>query len=556
MQSWRNRYRNTLQFRPPSTFNIPNNAPPSPPSDSARDPAPVPSSSRQRKEAKPAVTAPKSTSKTTEGGGPKKKESGGDKAEETEISDYTLEQLAKMFNTKEWEELYAFVDIIEAMSGTDDFNDAWEQWADSQANQTAEQWRQYYHKVVRPQWERDPDWKRKQIKKRVERRHEESDSSESQSESQQPPQDKKPSPGETTKISPEEKNLSSSTARYESPKHISELRQSVLKRARGNRILEEDEEPVKPSHPPKRQKSSSSAAVTEAEQNELDDTMQPPLRISSSEHSILVSQSVATQEQTRQDLDETLVNDETMIDDDDEELEKENDNLDLDDLLDSDHVSQHEEDDEPSDDDFPQSSPTPRAAQRRSNFDTQAILSSPSQNIGIGVLPDLTPAQQRRSSSFVPHEDSDASTTQSLQEFRHLTGEAASHHYSRPSPAPSSSSSSSSSSHTSGDPDLPLEAEEIDAYFDEKMAEGFLTGSIVKALKRTRFRPSLADAVLDAWKEGEPLPYQRGIWSVEDDDDVENGDTSTLKELEKKHTLDGWGGITERMIFLEQYRNR
>jgi hypothetical protein len=165
MQSWRNRYRNTLQFRPPSTFNIPDNAPPSPPSDSARDPAPVPSSSRQRKEAKPADTAPKSTSKTTEGGGPKKKESGGDKAEETEISDYTLEQLAKMFNTKEWEELYAFVDIIEAMSGTDDFNDAWEQWADSQANQTAEQWRQYYHKVVRPQWERDPDWKRKQIKK-------------------------------------------------------------------------------------------------------------------------------------------------------------------------------------------------------------------------------------------------------------------------------------------------------------------------------------------------------------------------------------------------------
>jgi hypothetical protein len=281
MQSWRNRYRNTLQFRPPSTFNIPDNAPPSPPSDSARDPAPVPSSSRQRKEAKPAVTAPKSTSKTTEGGKPKKKESGGDKVEETEISDYTLEQLAKMFNTKEWEELYAFVDIIEAMSGTDDFNDAWEQWADSQANQTAEQWRQYYNKVVRPQWERDPDWKRKQIKKRVERRHEE----------------KKPSPGETTKISPEEKNLSSSTARYESPKHICELRQSVLKRARGNRTLEEDEEPVKPSHPPKRQKSSSSAAVTEAEQNELDDTLQRPLHISSSEHSTLVSQAVATPEQ-------------------------------------------------------------------------------------------------------------------------------------------------------------------------------------------------------------------------------------------------------------------
>ena len=49
---------------------------------------------------------------------------------------------------------------------------------------------------------------------------------------------------------------------------------------------------------------------------------------------------------------------------------------------------------------------------------------------------------------------------------------------------------------------------------------------------------------------------ERGIWSKEDDDAVEGGDGYQLALLEKKHTLDGWGGIVERLKFLDTYRSR
>ena len=77
----------------------------------------------------------------------------------------------------------------------------------------------------------------------------------------------------------------------------------------------------------------------------------------------------------------------------------------------------------------------------------------------------------------------------------------------------------------------------------------------MKALHRTRLRPELAVKVLDAWREGVALPDERGIWSVEEDAAVESGDGFDLAKLEKKHTMDGWGGITERMLFLEANRN-
>jgi hypothetical protein len=43
---------------------------------------------------------------------------------------------------------------------------------------------------------------------------------------------------------------------------------------------------------------------------------------------------------------------------------------------------------------------------------------------------------------------------------------------------------------------------------------------------------------------------------LEDDDAVESGDGVALAKLERKHTLDGWGGITERLVFLKGYRSR
>lgn len=69
-------------------------------------------------------------------------------------------------------------------------------------------------------------------------------------------------------------------------------------------------------------------------------------------------------------------------------------------------------------------------------------------------------------------------------------------------------------------------------------------------------RPELAIEVLDNWKEGKGVPDKRGVWSQEDDKDVVSGDGVALARLEAKHSCDGWGGITERLRFLEKCRGK
>lgn len=86
-------------------------------------------------------------------------------------SEYTLDELAGMFSSEDWEELYAFVDIIDGVAGNEDEEAAWSAWAENQGKRTAEEWRQYFEKVVRPQWLRDPVWKREQIRKKREKKH-------------------------------------------------------------------------------------------------------------------------------------------------------------------------------------------------------------------------------------------------------------------------------------------------------------------------------------------------------------------------------------------------
>jgi hypothetical protein len=96
----------------------------------------------------------------------------------------------------------------------------------------------------------------------------------------------------------------------------------------------------------------------------------------------------------------------------------------------------------------------------------------------------------------------------------------------------------------------------MDDFFAEQNAEGFSDEHITKALRRTRFRPGLAMTVLEAWRNGRPLPDKRGIWSLDEDELVESGDGAALAMLGRKHTVDGWGGITERMNFLSAWSRR
>lgn len=580
-QSWRDRYLKQLSDRPPSAFNIPDNAPPSPPSDHppAPRPPPVTSSSKQAKKASP-----------------KGNKSG---------HDYTLDQLNATFSSEDWEELYAFVDIIEAVEGEERYDEAWEQWAESQDNQTVEQWRQYFEKVVRPQWLRDPDWKREQIKQRVEAKHEQkSASSQPTSQQQQSVRDKDdvttPMPASiamrppavgvekstenddtpsmatnpaatadvkvaAAKTSSENKLMSSSTVQHESPRYITDMYQNILKRVRGGGAQEEQQDELRSS---KRQKSASPGLDRSAQQNFNAGTQNQPLEIPSSRSSTSASQPEAddeqAQEQIRNEAEQTFDEDRTLVNGDVVESLQDTNSVQSDDFLDIDQLAPpHEDIDRPSDDDLPSNTPTPRAPrQKPSNFDTQAILSSPSQGIGISRLPrpfgytqDLQTQTEPRSSSVAPHPESDASTTQSLHEFRRsLNGENDS---TLPLPrSPSHSPTPSDGSNTSGDPDPPLEADEFSDYYAELNAQGFSDDFISAALRRTRCRPDLAELVLDAWKDGKPLPNRRGVWSLADDGAAESGDGVELMRLEEKHTLDGWGGITERIRFLESYRSR
>jgi len=105
--------------------------------------------------------------------------------------DYSVGELTDIFTTEDWLELYAYVDLIDATKEDGRYNDSWDGWAENQGEQTSEQWRQYYEKVVRPQWLRDPQSKRDEIKKQMEQKHEE-EPSQSQSIREQFPEQEKP----------------------------------------------------------------------------------------------------------------------------------------------------------------------------------------------------------------------------------------------------------------------------------------------------------------------------------------------------------------------------
>jgi hypothetical protein len=379
------------------------------------------------------------------------------------------------------------------------------------------------------------------------------------------------SQAEASKLTSDMKLMSSSTAQYESPRRISSLYQNILKRLRGDELdTEENEEQDQSEQPPpiKRQRSISPASDQQPQNKVIVDTHKQPVEIFSSES----PESQDTEEgqindQIRQDIEQTQRDDEIVLDSDLDDADKEVESVESEDFVDIGRLPRPLEAlEDPSEDDLPSNTPTPRAfRQKATNFDTQAILSSPSQGVGITRLPrpagltqDPYTEPDLRSSSLAPHPESDASTTQSLQEFRRSLNDEDPvqqplHAISRPlslSPTPSKSSDAS------GDPDEPLSASEMDAFFTEQNAQGFSDDFIISALKRTRCRPGLAEVVLEAWGQGHTLPFQRGIWSIQDDEAVESGDGVALAKLERKHTLDGWGGITERLRFLEGYRSR
>lgn len=572
-QSWRDRYLKQLRGRPPSAFNIPDNAPPTPPSETlpGQSAATEPAAAAERRQG---VQKP-----------PRAKTGTAPRAQQRPSTEYSLKQLEATFTSQDWEELYAFVDDIESTSDdAEKYETAWKGWAEMQDNQTPEQWQQYYEKVVRPQWLRDPGSKRNQIKLKVEKRHErelaessqagpaETEPDDPTTQSMEPEVPTKGRRNEMRKPEPDPKQMSSSTVQHESPKYIKALFPNLLKREREEETAETEVDEAQQDRPVKRRKSASPAVEENIEQG-LTGTEHKPEEISSTESQTTTSQSeiLATQinEQFMRDTQQAQDIQDKGSEVDVEEVEDELESIESDDLPKPTglHSPNRPSDDDESD--LPSNTPTPRAS-RQAHIDpeTQTILASTSQGFKLSRLPKPPVFSQgsqhnveHRNSSVAPHPSSDVSTTQSLEDFRRsLNDEETQPSYpslrTLPFPISSSPAPSDTSSAGSCDADMPLAAEEVPEFFNEKMEEGYPQDFIHAALKRTRLRPELAEIVLDAWSRGEPLPNQRGIWSKEDDEAVESGDGVALARLERKHTLDGWGGVTERLIFLEGYRRR
>jgi hypothetical protein len=507
--------------------------------------------------------------------------------------DYTLKQLEATFSAEDWESLYAFVEEIEDCSKEDgEYAKAWAKWAKDRGNQTAEQWRQYYEKVVRPQWLKDPESKRKWIRKKVQKRHDDagSDETQSQNSSQAQEQAESASPTKTVpspkapkhvaaNVLPSDSGLASeSTAQQESPKYLRDGYESALKRIRGEVDgAAESKETWRPAKIARK----INRSPTPVQPEDVVGTQEQPLEISSvanppsPESTPEAAIDTALEEAEDEEVEDEEAEDEEAEDEEAEDEEAEDEEAEDDEDLKSnasstdfvhttplprparipeiedEDVEGEEDDKEDSDEDsFPSNSRTPRTIKYNA-FDTQTIL-SPSQN-----RPQISALPRPRLDSSPPHRsNSDASATQSLQEFSSYLQDdpPMAPAPARPaSPTPSSASSASTIA-SDTDPDPPLAHDELPLFVAQCTDAGFDDAAIRLALRRTRGRPALAETVLEAWREGLPLPVQRGIWSKEEDAVLESGDGRALQALATRHSLDGWGGVTERMNFLRAWR--
>ncbi|KAF2472627.1 uncharacterized protein BDR25DRAFT_333388 [Lindgomyces ingoldianus] len=631
-QSWRDRYIKQLRDRPPSAFNIPENAPPSPPSDQSAGQMP-PDRTSPEKGKKPAQRKTRKHQARKDQPSP----------EQTTLADPSgrnhdpaVDDLEALFSKRDWEDLYANVHLISSVTIAE-YLTAWEGWAGG-TTQTADQWKQYFEKVVLPQWKQDPEWKREKIKNEfIERQARESKEKGEEAEAEAEMSGPSTSQAGSSKAVLEQGEASSEDALIEKflktrkgkavatayqffarerkwvvwedkpgldyvglheilhpwYKALSEedkapyltmeaadrkrfeienkLSPQAMKRIRAleDELDEPPEEHNSSPHPSKRQKQLSSPLTKRGHPKPAQGlgTQIKPLEISSGEGSSS-SQDMENQPQPKDYNTEDIIQAELRTQDITEEDEE---------LYDPDRPTPTTECDDvqmPPDtqalrpvfsDQLPSNTPTPRAPRHKpAAFNTQAILSSPTQGLSFTALPkpqpeSRSPSPSIQASPLTRHVNS-ISASHSLREFRHSinsTSEPHSHAFAPvPCPREPSTAPSEASSAGSGDPDPPLDAVEIDEFFSEQHGEGFTDAEIAAALKHTRCRPLLAMEVLDAWKDDKPLPDRRGVWSKEDDENVEGGDGVALAELERKHTCDGWGGITERLRFLEQARRK
>ncbi|KAF2149331.1 hypothetical protein K461DRAFT_231335 [Myriangium duriaei CBS 260.36] len=156
----------------------------------------------------------------------------------------------------------------------------------------------------------------------------------------------------------------------------------------------------------------------------------------------------------------------------------------------------------------------------RNMTDTQAILDADTQALDFDIpeLPEISDSVSMR-------EESSAALRRQSDYFRHD---------SRPvSPIPS-------------------DGEDVNVYIEAKIQLGFNEDDVIDALEATSMQTKLAEVALDALSNGRGLPKGlSGIWTRQDDEDLESSDSSKIQWLERKH---GSREVTRRLGFLNEMR--
>jgi len=207
-------------------------------------------------------------------------------------------------------------------------------------------------------------------------------------------------------------------------------------------------------------------------------------------------------------------------------------------------------------------SPTPTLRARRhqapTSLDTQAILSVETQPLDLSLPEPEGGFTQSRSLSAAPPSSpplpaESNSTSYSIWEIRSLERERQ-QRSAAPLPPATYSPEETEEDEEEADPDPPLDGPSISAFLTRMVSKGYIEDNVISALRMTSTRGHLASLIIPTLSSGARLKDQRGVWTEQDDHDLEGGDGRGIKRVEEKHGWSGWGGCEERLEFLRMVR--
>ena len=206
----------------------------------------------------------------------------------------------------------------------------------------------------------------------------------------------------------------------------------------------------------------------------------------------------------------------------------------------------------------PTPSPRVRRHQAPTSLDTQAILSVETQPLDLSLPEPEGGFTQSRSLSTAPPSSpplpaESKSTSYSIRETYSLERERQ-QRSAAPLPPATYSPEGTEEDGEEVDPDPPLDGSSISAFLTRMVSKGYTEDNVISALRMTSTRGHLASLIIPTLSSGARLKDQRGVWTEQDDHDLEGGNGRGIKRVEEKHGWSGWGGCEERLEFLRMVR--